>query len=429
MSSDRSINPSVPPIAGTDIGAGLDSRVEISTSSRPPSGGDATGSSQITRLLALMPFLIVGYLAIATDPSAPAPALLGRVALIVVPALLAWWHVRQVASPGLTALILGLQSLSALALWLIWPPSQGWVVLSWAFGVAGSQLLLRPAIAFAIGGYAAFVATALALPAGRGPTASLLLPTLLLASVFVIGIQRRRQREYLARLESLLAERERYLAELEAAHRQLALEALQTAALAAAEERNRIAREIHDVLAHSLTTIVIQAQALKRLISTDPKSAEEHADTVARLARDGLQEARRSVSALRSEPAEIDGLHLLRNLVSDYGKMTETTTRLEVAGAGAAPSPGVWAALYRITQEALTNAGRHGRARTVDVRLNLDDSLRLRIVDDGAARPGVPVQPGNGLSGMCERVTRLGGSVSFGPRPEGGFQVEVELPR
>jgi signal transduction histidine kinase len=61
--------------------------------------------------------------------------------------------------------------------------------------------------------------------------------------------------------------------------------------------------------------------------------------------------------------------------------------------------------------------------------LDLDDPLRLRIVDDGAARPDVPVQPGNGLSGMRERVTRLGGSISFGPRPEGGFQIEVELPR
>jgi signal transduction histidine kinase len=428
MSSDRSINSSLSPVAHPDIGARVDSRVEISPSTRPPEGGRESSPNELARPLALLPFLIVGYLAVATDPRPTAPTLAERAALLAVAAGLAWWYTEHAAAPVVTTSILGLQSLAALALWLIWPPSQGWVILTWSIGVVGSRLRLRPALGFAIGCYVLFVAAAIALPNGRDRAISILMPTLLLASIFVIGLQRRSQREYLIRLESLLAERERHLAELAAAHRQLELDALQAAALAAAEERNRIAREIHDVLAHSLTAIVIQAQALKRLIPADPRAAEEHADTVARLARNGLQEARRSVAALRTEPTELDGLTSLERLVADFGRTTETNARLEITGEGAAPSPNVWATLYRVIQEALTNARRHGQAQRIDVKLALGNPIRLSIVDDGRARPGEAVVPGNGLSGMVERVVRLGGKLGYGPRPAGGFGIELELP-
>jgi signal transduction histidine kinase len=219
-----------------------------------------------------------------------------------------------------------------------------------------------------------------------------------------------------------------YGEQLAEAHCRLQAEALQTAALAAAEERNRIAREIHDVLAHSLTVIVVQAQAIKRLVRSDPGAAEEQADTVARLARDGLREARRSVSTLRATPSSVDGLATLRALVEGFGGQTQTTTSFTVTGEANALSPNAWTTLYRVTQEALTNARRHGQAHQVDVRLSVDGSTHLVVEDDGVASPAVTVTAGNGLTGMAERVARLGGSLSYGLRPEGGFRVHVELP-
>jgi signal transduction histidine kinase len=228
-------------------------------------------------------------------------------------------------------------------------------------------------------------------------------------------------------MEEMVVSLRRYGEQLEEAHRQLQAESLQAAALAAAEERNRIAREIHDVLAHSLTVIVVQAQAIQRLVRTDPEAAERQADTVATLAREGLQEARRSVAALRSQPAEVDGLSTLRRLVEEFGRQTGTATTFTVRGNERPLSPNAWTTLYRVTQEGLTNARRHGQARSVAVELAFGDAVRLTLDDDGAS-PTAPVVPGNGLTGMRERAERLGGQIRFGPRPGGGFRVALELP-
>jgi signal transduction histidine kinase len=99
-----------------------------------------------------------------------------------------------------------------------------------------------------------------------------------------------------------------------------------------------------------------------------------------------------------------------------------------VAGDANALTPIAWTTLYRITQEALTNARRRGQAHQVDVRLSLDGSAHLLVEDDGMTKAATVVTAGNGLTGMAERVERLGGSLGYGPRLGGGFRVEVTLP-
>jgi signal transduction histidine kinase len=299
---------------------------------------------------------------------------------------------------------------------------------------AAGRLPFWPALGFLIATYTAFIGSSLAVLGGlrAGPSSfegTLLGPSVLFGSLFIIGIQRQRQRKYVRDIEEMVVALREYSGQLEAAERQLRVEAMQTAALAAAEERNRIAREIHDVLAHSLTVIVIQAQAIQRLVTSNPPAAEESAATVARLARDGLQEARRSVAALRDRPSEVDGLPMIRTLVEEFGRNTATPTRLAVTGHDHGVSPNVWTSLYRAIQEALTNAQRHGQARNIDVRIELGDPIRLTVEDDGKITTDSPVEPGNGLIGMSERAARLGGSLAYGPRPEGGFRISLELPR
>jgi signal transduction histidine kinase len=380
--------------------------------------------------MAALPYLFVGYLMVRGWSAVSLPLAFDGVALFLGCVAISLWVIR--APRSLRALIVAyiVQSGLALTLWSAWPAAQGWVLVTWSVGSAASRLPLSTSLPLAIGAFVGFVGSAVLLPNGETDLGGNLLgPSILFAAVLIIGEQRRRQRAYLRQLEVLLAERERYLAQLEEAHHQLQIESLQAAALAAAEERNRIAREIHDVLAHSLTTIVIQAQALKRLISTDPAAAADHAETVARLARDGLNEARRSVAALRADADTPAGLSTLRSLVEEFARNADVQTRFYLEGELVALPPNVWTTLYRITQEALTNARRHGQARNVEVRLSPGPPVRLVVEDDGTADPSRPTILGNGLTGMVERAARLGGTLAYGPRPEGGFCVDLELPK
>jgi signal transduction histidine kinase len=199
-------------------------------------------------------------------------------------------------------------------------------------------------------------------------------------------------------------------------------------------ERVRIARELHDVVAHSISMIGIQAAAAGVLLAEDPDAAAEALREIRQASRDGLRELRTILQVLRfgdSEPpaVPVPGVEAIGALVA-AAVAAGTPTTLEVSGDLGALPPEVALAAYRIVQESLTNVVRHaGGARTTVVVSREPGSLRVEVVDTGG-RLGVGSADGtgSGLTGMRERACALGGSLEAGPRPDGGFAVLARLP-
>jgi signal transduction histidine kinase len=209
------------------------------------------------------------------------------------------------------------------------------------------------------------------------------------------------------------------------------LQRLESKRAVARDERLRIARELHDVLAHSVSLISVQAGVALHLLDSDPGQARLSLETIRDASRDTMAELRATVGALRSAEDEpplrpqpgLDSLETLTGAVSAAG----VTVRTTVTGDRRPLPAGVDLAAYRIVQEALTNVARHAGTTQAEVRVHYGpSSLTVRVLDAGTGC-GV-VQPGNGLTGMQERASALGGRLTAGPRAEGGFAVEAELP-
>jgi signal transduction histidine kinase len=204
------------------------------------------------------------------------------------------------------------------------------------------------------------------------------------------------------------------------------------AARAAAEERTRIARELHDIVAHSISVITIQAQAVRRRLG--PEHAREAADLAAveSTARQAQAEMRRIFGVLRSEGETLTlapqpGLAELDRLVSQVGA-GDMKVVLRVEGEAVPLSPGIDLAAYRIAQEGLTNAARHSHASTVQVLVRYaPDRLDVEVEDDGRGLPGA-VAGGHGLVGVRERVALYGGDVELGTSSCGGARLAARLP-
>ena len=195
------------------------------------------------------------------------------------------------------------------------------------------------------------------------------------------------------------------------------------------EERRRLRRDLHDSLGAQLAGLNVQAGALRRLIPTDPDAADELVVELRDELRSAIADIRRLAYDLR--PPALDDLGLaeaLRRLAERYGSEAEQLSVLVEVPQDLPDLPAaVEVAVYRITQEALTNVSRHARARTCVVRLAMDEDVALEIVDDGI---GIPAQrsAGVGLSSMHERASELGGSCVVQSVPNGGTQVLVRLP-
>lgn len=197
-------------------------------------------------------------------------------------------------------------------------------------------------------------------------------------------------------------------------------------------EREEIARELHDTVAHHVSAIAVQAQAGRAVAAADPRRAVEVLAVIEEAASRTLTEMRTMVSTLRNGTeaelvpqqgvADLD--RLAREVPGGLRVSVSIDDRLGSVG------PAVDAAIYRIAQESITNAVRHARdARRVDVRLVADrESIRLTVTDDGAA-PAPSGDPGFGLLGMAERAHLLGGRLAAGPAGVRGWQVVAELPR
>jgi signal transduction histidine kinase len=224
-------------------------------------------------------------------------------------------------------------------------------------------------------------------------------------------------------------------------------------------ERARIARELHDVVAHHISVIAVQAETARLTTPGLTAAGAQRFAAIGDTARAGLTEMRRLLGVLREDaqaaaegqdladaetaPRQADrrpqpGLPQLGDLVDEARDASGSAARLIVAGPVTRLDPGVELAAYRIVQEALTNARRHAPGAAVDVELYYaDEVLRLRVRDNGPGPPGPPGRPGkaaagpgtgHGLLGMRERAAAAGGSLRTGAGPGGGFCVEAELP-
>jgi signal transduction histidine kinase len=199
---------------------------------------------------------------------------------------------------------------------------------------------------------------------------------------------------------------------------------------AVVEERLRIARELHDVVAHSMSLIAVQAGVGAHLLRRDPESAEQALSVIAETSRQALTQTRSVVGLLRSagdpQPS-LPGLVSLAELVQGV-RQAGLTVDVTIDGAGRPLPALVDLAAYRVVQEALTNAVKHAPDRPVTVHITYDpETLRLDITGGGGPA-GPAVTPGFGLIGLTERARSVGGSLTAEPTAGGGFRVVAELP-
>ena len=233
--------------------------------------------------------------------------------------------------------------------------------------------------------------------------------------------------------------RRAYLDELEARARRLERAREADSRAARAEERSRIARELHDVVAHHVSVMTVQAGAARRILHRDPEAVQDALSTIEQMGRTALGEMRRLVGVLRTEaePARSElspqpGVHDVSGLV-DQLRETGLQVQLWIEGESRSLSPGVDLAAFRLVQEALTNTLKHaGPQARAWVRIQYADrQLEIEVEDDGrglVAGLGRPGGNGHGLVGMRERVALYGGDLRIGPRSGGGFEVRARFP-
>ena len=201
---------------------------------------------------------------------------------------------------------------------------------------------------------------------------------------------------------------------------------------AIAEERARIARELHDVVAHAISVIVLQARGGRRLLETEPEQTRVALDTIERSGEQALAEMRRLVGMLRENDEQLalapqPSLSHLDGLLEKV-RVAGLPVELAVEGDPVQLPPGIDLSAYRIVQEALTNALKHAGPARARVRLRYEaDGLEVEVADDGAG--GVNGDgPGHGIAGIRERVAVYGGELEAGQRSEGGYALRARLP-
>src|SRR6516165_9881924 len=238
-----------------------------------------------------------------------------------------------------------------------------------------------------------------------------------LVAAWVLGDNMRTRREYLRSLEDRAAQLER--------------EQQANARRAAAEEQARIAREVHDVVAHNLSVIIVQSTAADSVFESQPEEAHRAVRTIEATARRALEELRRVLGVVRDgeqavELAPQPGLAGIESLVENV-RAAGLEVGVDVTGSPPELPPAFELSVYRIVQEALTNTLRHAHARQATVSLGFDrEQLTVEIVDDGTSAPSNSA--GRGLVGMRERAAVFGGTVDAGPVAGGGFRVTARLP-
>ena len=239
-------------------------------------------------------------------------------------------------------------------------------------------------------------------------------------TVWILGDSMRYRRGYYAALEDKAA--------------RLEAERHAQAKIAAAAERARIARELHDVVAHHVSVMVVQADGAGYALHTDPDRAEAALHAIATTGRQALTEMRRLLGVLRSADeratlAPMPGLGELRELL-EQARAAGLQVSYSLSGTPRELPEGAELAAYRVVQESLTNTRKHGGlVATAAVTLRYEpDALTVEVTDDGLGVVGGEEAGGHGLAGMRERIAMYGGTVTAGPLPGGGFSVTARLP-
>jgi signal transduction histidine kinase len=346
------------------------------------------------------------------------------VILLVAIAIVQWRMFRRAGKPWEIHVYLGLYGVLAATLMFLQP---GWtmypvlytVPLTWAI----LTLPIRKAAYWGIAYTAATTASfAIGISLGEG-----------LVGLFLYGVLYSFVGAFahaLVRADSARRESQSLLAELQEAHRQLQEYALHAEEMAVVQERNRLAREMHDTLGHRLTVAAVQLEGAQRLCSADPERAQDMVGTVREEVREALAELRSAVATLRA-PIEAD-LHLrgsLQRLIAHFEDATGLMVH-QVLPEEMPPLPGAYRlAIYRTAQEALTNIQKHAQAKRVWLMLTTrDHAVTLLVGDDGQGVSLRKEQTGFGLRGMRERAAQLGGELHLEPRAGGGTQVSFRLP-
>ncbi|AZN39029.1 sensor histidine kinase [Paenibacillus albus] len=239
---------------------------------------------------------------------------------------------------------------------------------------------------------------------------------------FYFNVQSRRQRD------TIYEENKRNLAELQEAYVHLQEASVTSMRGAVLDERTRIAREIHDAVGHSLTSLIVQMQALRYMIAKDPERAEQSLAGMLEVARQGLQDIRTSVHSL-ADDRTMSGLAPIKAQLARMEATTSITYSFEaelpeeeITGENAA-------LLFRLMQEAITNIVRHSEAKHVEVQvLAAGERIVLIVRDNGKVDAGDKVREGFGLKTMRARLEEVGGRLTFGAAEPHGFQIRAELP-
>jgi signal transduction histidine kinase len=363
-------------------------------------------------------------------PGRPPPVLAGAAAALVVGAgALGWLLIRQPAAGTPVLAALAVAGLGGAVLGGLVPGGAGMVIVDLAVAGLGLRVPLRPALG---AGAAVLAAGNLGLLLGGG-TSLLSLPAQDIGAGFLFALGA------FAR-SALIAHDQARVAQSRAEDLLVQLRASQAARAEAAAlgERARVAREIHDILAHALSGLVLTLDTMEllgRQDSPDPGAMTRMLEQVSRaqrIARDGLADTRRAIAALRGD--ELPGPARLDRLVRETAAATGLRAALTVTGRQRPLPPEVGLALYRTAQEALINAAKYaGRAGRAELHLRYRDEDVELAVDDARSDDAAPPGPagltfgGYGLTGMRERAELLGGQLAAGPT-DSGFRVLLQLP-
>jgi signal transduction histidine kinase len=391
------------------------------------------GLSGLRRVMA--PCALALFLAVtagvATGLRGESPVVIATAAaaLLVAATAVGWMLFTRPASDAIALTRLAVVGLAGATLWAVAPYSPAPAIIAIALAGLGLRLSGLPGL---IAGVTVFAAANVAvLVNGQLPLSTVASQDLSPAFAFVIGvfarsavISQQRSRAAQAHAEDLLD--------------QLRLSQHAEAEAAALSERARLAREVHDILAHALSGLVLALDTMEllgRQRSADPDTMAKMLEQVARARRiavDGLGDTRQAVATLRGD--ELPGPALLDRLVAETAAATGIQAALTVAGERRSLPPEIGLALYRTAQEALTNTAKYaGRDGQADLQLTYRDSDVQLAIEDARSDEAAPPGPagltfgGYGLTGMRERAELLGGELSAGPT-DTGFRVLLRLP-
>ena len=198
---------------------------------------------------------------------------------------------------------------------------------------------------------------------------------------------------------------------------------------AAAEERKRLARELHDSLGYTLTVSMVQLENAAKVIGEAPQETRQIIETVRERLATGLDDLHATLTSLRALEIGADMLDAaLRKLISEFSATTRTAVQARLPEAAPPLTDAQATTLYRAAQEALVNAVKHGRAETICVTLDIEGSFVVLNVKDDGQQYAPPARSGYGLTGVHERVEQAGGSLVAMRAPEGGFLLTCRLP-